>query len=934
MRRARPLRLLMLALLLGGCASGTLRDTGPKLRELAQKRAPEPEELPIVLSDPVEPNAELALQNYREILKLAPDEATRAEAMRRIADLQIEIQSERGGAAGNDSYLSAIRLYERLLAENPDDPKNYRVLYQLARAYQNSGQEAKAAEVLARLAREFPDLDISHEGRFRRADLLFRLRRYAEAAEEYAFIVGLGRATPFFEQAQHMLAWSYYKQGEFAKVLDVEFRLLDSELPPGELLDPVAALAQVRPAQRELIQDALRLTALALINMGAGEAINDAIAARGEPRFFPLVYEALGQALLERQRYSDAARTYAAFRERYAAHPLAPHFQTRVITALEAGGFTERVMEEKARYARLYDPQAEYWAGRRPSAEVDATLRAYMEDLARYWHALGPERGAEAYLEAAGWYARLITLWSEDPAVPELSFLLGDALLDGGQTLQAAQAYERTAWELPRHERSAEAAYAAVLAWYRHAGEVPPEQRPDAVRKAVETSVRLADSFPDHPQAMAVLTRAAEELFAIGDPEEAILLARRVTQAVPPADPPLQRTAWGVMADAQYVLGRWALAENAYTQLLLRTPDDLAERARIGERIAETIYRQAEQARDAGDLAAAVEEFLRLGKVVPQASIRPNAEYDAAVLLMRLEDWDGAAEVLERFRRLYPEHRLIPDVDKQLALAHDRAGRALPAAEVYARIARRATEAEDVRKAAAWRSAELFDEAGDAVRAAQAWAFWAESWRSPLEDALHAHERLVALATARGDELARRRRLRGIVELDATAGAERSSRSRILAARAALELGRADARNAAAVTLRMPLAQSLKARKEAVEAALGWLRRAIEYRIAEVTTAATYELGELYRRLAADLLASERPPGLDPLALEQYELLLEEQAFPFEEQAIGFYETNLRRIPSGIYDEWVARSYEALAQMVPARYGRQPKLERFHESLD
>ena len=134
--------------------------------------------------------------------------------------------------------------------------------------------------------------------------------------------------------------------------------------------------------------------------------------------------------------------------------------------------------------------------------------------------------------------------------------------------------------------------------------------------------------------------------------------------------------------------------------------------------------------------------------------------------------------------------------------------------------------------------------------------------------------------------------------------------------------------------LTLPIERSLPAKRDAIRSAIGWLDQAAGHGFASVTTAATYELGELYRDLAADLIASQRPRNLDALALEQYELLLEEQAYPFEEQAIGYHETNLRRIAQGIYDPWVARSYTALLEMLPARYGREPVLERFYERLD
>ncbi len=94
-----------------------------------------------------------------------------------------------------------------------------------------------------------------------------------------------------------------------------------------------------------------------------------------------------------------------------------------------------------------------------------------------------------------------------------------------------------------------------------------------------------------------------------------------------------------------------------------------------------------------------------------------------------------------------------------------------------------------------------------------------------------------------------------------------------------------------------------------------------------MTTAATYRLGEVYESFATDLMESERPAELDAAALEQYELLLEEQMFPFEEKAIELYKANADRAPDGVYDEWVERSFERLARLMPARYAKSERSE-------
>jgi len=62
-------------------------------------------------------------------------------------------------------------------------------------------------------------------------------------------------------------------------------------------------------------------------------------------------------------------------------------------------------------------------------------------------------------------------------------------------------------------------------------------------------------------------------------------------------------------------------------------------------------------------------------------------------------------------------------------------------------------------------------------------------------------------------------------------------------------------------------------------------------------------------------------------------MLLEEQAYPFEEQAITMFEVNASRAMSGFYDEWVSLSYQRLAKLVPGRYAKAEKAESYVSKL-
>jgi hypothetical protein len=186
---------------------------------------------------------------------------------------------------------------------------------------------------------------------------------------------------------------------------------------------------------------------------------------------------------------------------------------------------------------------------------------------------------------------------------------------------------------------------------------------------------------------------------------------------------------------------------------------------------------------------------------------------------------------------------------------------------------------------------------------------------------------LLEIAEQTGNEQKRIAHLEELVRVDATAGAQRSDRTRYLAAAASLELAVPVRKRFEVVRLTQPLADSLKLKKDLMEEVIAAYTGAADYGIAEITTAATFRLGEVYERFSSDLMDSDRPTDLEADALEQYDILLEEQAFPFEEKAIDLYKANADRAADGVYDEWVEKSFGRLAGLMPARYAKKERSE-------
>jgi tetratricopeptide (TPR) repeat protein len=323
-----------------------------------------------------------------------------------------------------------------------------------------------------------------------------------------------------------------------------------------------------------------------------------------------------------------------------------------------------------------------------------------------------------------------------------------------------------------------------------------------------------------------------------------------------------------------------------------------------------------------------------VAEAAPGAAIRPNAVFDAAALLVADQRWGEAVEVLQRFRREFPEHPFNADVTQQLALALAAAGRGTEAAAEFENVAVVASLGPDVQREALWRAADLYRDGAERAAEQRVCEAIVQRFPQPFAEAMEARSRLADLVRDGGDAGARRRWLQEIVAADAAAGATRTDRSRYLAAHATLELA-APLRDAfVEARLTAPLPQSLKAKKQRMELALAAYGKAADYAVADVTTAATFETAELYYRLGRDLMGSDKPAGLDADELEEYDLLLEEQAFPFEEKAIELHGVNAERAADGVYDDWVKRSFTRLAELSPARFARTERSERYVAEID
>jgi hypothetical protein len=420
--------------------------------------------------------------------------------------------------------------------------------------------------------------------------------------------------------------------------------------------------------------------------------------------------------------------------------------------------------------------------------------------------------------------------------------------------------------------------------------------------------------------------------------------------------PERQRSALLVMAHSEFELANFASAEGFYRRLLADTTvtasvDGEIENIDLIDRLAATLYRQAEaelasinltpeglsQVTDVQSISLsepqqdvvirAIGFWQEIITDTPNATFRLAAQYDSASYYALLGQWQNAIETWLDFAQRYPENELTQNIEPQLLYAYQQTENWEAAASIL--IAQHAASPNtDAGREALYQAATFYDRAENRSLALDNFRKYAHAYPQPLDLANEARFRLSEFYVESNEQSKRRFWLNKMLQaqLALASGAGNASagtpRSRYLAAMSAMVFAKDADYVFKRIKLSQPLNESLPKKQKALSDAINAYDLVMSFAVKDFTTAANYDLANLYLQLAGDLMDSSRPDGLSALEMSQYEILLEEQAYPFEETAIELHQNNANRVFNGIYDDYVQQSFAALSKALPARYNK------------
>jgi len=547
--------------------------------------------VPVIDEQPMVQSLELAEQSYRQMLDLDSDSEMRPEALRRLADIVSDVDNimNDDDEVDQEALASATQLYQEALDDSQYRSRDH-ILYQLARIQDQNGKPDESFALLDELITKHPKSQFFQEAQFRRAEYLFIEKEYEQAQTAYAAVIASDSDKKFIEPAIYKKGWSLFKQNEYELAVNEFTTLLDERVVEG-----ARDLEKLSRSERERIDDSLRGISLSFVYQEGADSALAYFDKRGARKYEDLIYTHLAEYYIEKERFTDGAETFAGFLYRNPWHENAADFQARVIATLKKGDFPSLELEARKEFVALFDVDSEYWEYY-PVADnqhIVDEVKVHVVDLGNHYQSLAQvDNKAENFQEAEIWYKRFLSSYPKDEKAPEINYLLAESYYQNERYRDSAKAYEAVAYDYESHPKSAEAGYAALLAYQQVIDANAGGDVAASGKEFTDSAVQFEKAFPKHPKANQVLVSVAQNQFNQRNYDEAMAMAERLIEKQPPTGEAERGVAWSILANSNFERDSFVAAEKAYIEALALVPASDSLRGDLTENLSIAVYRQ------------------------------------------------------------------------------------------------------------------------------------------------------------------------------------------------------------------------------------------------------------------------------------------------------------------------------------------------------
>lgn len=795
-----------------------------------------------------------------------------------------------------------VQDYSTLINRFKSIAKRYRygkgadaIQYITAFALFEQGKRDEAARIFEEMLKTYPSSDYFLEVSFRLGEFYFETGQMGEALESYKKALNY-RNSLLYEKALYKIGWIYYKIDDFEKAAQSFVSVLDSKWSPDGKQDG-------------LTEEAMSSAVMAITHFKNTKQSIEFLKSQGTKKMYlPAVMVQLGDKLTEETRFEGTLLVYKTLEEWFPDNSELPFIYDKTANIYDKMSNDDAAVATDWSSIHKFNPVTSWYKKNYYKSnyfkDVDTLLSKKMIAISKKYHVRGKKETKPEYLEKAiDGYRVFLSSYPAMPEAENINLLLAEALFDTRKYAEAAEEYKKAANLYPAGAERGDIAFSALLAY-----EVifyQSEKGNKVIIKPAELVVAgyEADLIKNGKLENAI-NKIADMYTQIGNYDKArssIALLSKVK------DPTFvsQKTAELYLKE-----NNLAAAEDLYARLTEKQSTPATKEA-----LANIRYSIAEEHVKAGRSKDAVAKFNQVFSTFPGSKVGEAALVKLGYLYLQKKEIDSVEDIAGRIVKAYPEsgETLPLMVEAGRGIEREEPIRAAGLYEGAAAVAKDRETATKLVLAAAL----LYEANKNYQKAEPLFKKYLERGSIPLGDEADVRLRLGTSQFRTGKKKEGMENLSRVVSLEGKVVDSLIGKARLfmLEDKESVYLG---------TKLTQPFEETLQKKTSLLDGLLRDYSQVAKYKVLELQPEVYFKMGTALENFKETMIQSERPSGMSKEELEEYSFLLEERAYPYEEQSVKAYERGLLTgARNRINNEWVDKCLKRLAGLRPAVYKRE-----------
>lgn len=799
-----------------------------------------------------------------------------------------------------------------------------KILYKIAMSHLKEGNPQKANIFFQEIIDRYPNSAINLESHFRIGEYYFDKRDYKKAIANYSALLGKWDNS-YFDMALYKLGWSYYNVNDYTNAISTFLYLIEDISLVEKTKSQILAKSKT-----DLRSESIQYIASCFTEYGGVELAKQFLVPLKDKDYSLPIFLKMGELYQKRNYYPEAIATYKALLEIYPYYKEAPDIYKKIIDNYEMDGKEEEANKAREELVANLGPGgpwlSQFSDGDRFEEGFNASKQALIY-LGNFYQSEAQKKGQmRDYHLAINKYQEFLDKFPKDSLASKINYYLAEAYYGVRNYSKAAEAYYDVITKYDDNEYSEDSAYNRILCYYQLVGNDQPMDSVTiyideflgsneilTIKLSHQSEIDLLRACNDFSLMFSkskwydqVLMKYGEILHDLRAFLPAVKVYKKVVQLGP--DRPYHLLAAMNAGQCYFDGGFFKQADVWFSSLAKNFPDSTQYVEKAQKMAASSKFKIAEQLSKEGKSNEAASLLSIVAVDADDPKFQERALFEAASQYQKAGDANRAALSLEKIAHDHPKGTLADEALYKAGAIRESNQQWSLAATDYLHLADTYKNSKYALKAVK-NAAICFENVQDWTSAKHAYDRLTAAKKSIDDDYLE--------STFKGGEMAYKMNnfpqastsFREVISAYKKAVDQGKDIDNYFAAQAQFMLGEIIFKDYKTLELKPPLNINLKRKVAKFQQVFQAYKGALEYQVADWSTAASYRIGMALEEFVRAFMESPAPPGLKGEDLKLYTEKLREKTRPYKKQALATYTKNVRQAEANhIENSWVEDS--------------------------